>query len=465
MKYREKIASNIDYNSFIPYICSIITIGNACTNMNTKETAIIHGILAKDDRKRHDQALILLLYGKKKEGTSNPIKYEKKLNDPILGIPYSLQDNIRKMFSRNGFEDAYSIFATGFMVHLDSLPAQTLLGIDDLKKWMTTAGRHYALSHFEEIGQLELREGGNAITYNLSNHADTANNEAEITDGQTPLDDFSGNLEEDIETTEEALFTESRRSDEEMAGQNDEPIGDNPFDEPTDSQWRFEYYLSKVQNKEYQDLIRAIKIEGVDRETLAEEYGRDVAYINTRFNRAWNTFIMVAMEESRHLGKSLFRKYEHHQDLDNQSAELLQAFFQSKGNVKDLARQHGMTVNDTKQLLGTAFKELIKIDKEETEKANEKTHREEKMQKRMERLFKKHQVTLRKDFADTYSLLQKYFKECKGDFSAMAEWALNSNINIDQLAQKLEESFDVLNKIDKEQCDLKSNSNNENENK
>ena len=117
--------------------------------MNKRD--IIEAIIDKSDKRRHDKALTLLLYGEDTGRAGGSFMYKKVKEDPILSIPFILQDLIRKMFSKIRFEDAYSVFATGFQMHLDGLSSEMLYGVDDLKKWIVKVAKNYAINHLEEI--------------------------------------------------------------------------------------------------------------------------------------------------------------------------------------------------------------------------------------------------------------------------------------------------------------------------
>ena len=427
--------------------------------MNEQEKNIIEAIIDKGNRRKHDKALISLLYGDDIGITGDPFKYKKDKSD----IPYILQDIIRKYFSKIRFKDAYSAFASDFMLHLDRMPAEMLRDIDDLKSWIFITARNYALNHKKEIESFQDDKTGFTITLDENRMY-----------GKIPTDNEteSSNADEAKETDCEK---ESENDEETIYESNDEfgETNDNETQYEVDSfdvipdvaKSRIEKYLSKITNDEYRYLIRAIKIDGIDREVLAQQYGKDVAYVNMKFIRAWNAFIAVALDDIQQCRLDLFKKHENHKDLDDENAGLLRDFLLRKLSVQNMAFQYGMTEAKMREKLAIAFKLLLKIDKKENEKNEDEKQKEERVLHRMKRLWGQYKSILKVKNPESHSLLSKFFNECKGEYSALLELYLNNGINVNELEQKLQDSFAILDAIDKEHYDKKNNHNDEDNHK
>ena len=273
--------------------------------MNKRD--IIEAIIDKSDKRRHDKALTLLLYGEDTGRAGGSFMYKKVKEDPILSIPFILQDLIRKMFSKIRFEDAYSVFATGFQMHLDGLSSEMLYGVDDLKKWIVKVAKNYAINHLEEIQAFGI---GVDVSFDENRVADDASIENE-----TEVDELNDDTGIDSEDSREIELPEQCREEESTVT--------IPFDENEQdklkrlnfAKWRFQHYLSQMANETYKDLLTAVYIEGVDRETIAEENGWTMAVFNLTLDHARNAFISVALDDIQHCEPDLFREYEYHKDI------------------------------------------------------------------------------------------------------------------------------------------------------
>lgn len=427
--------------SFFPYICNIETNINLCANMNAKEKAIIEAIIDKDDKKRHDKALTLLLWGEKKGTVREENSYVKCLNDLV-----------RKKCGGVCFNDAYSVFASEFWMHLDEIDPQRLREIKDLQAWLNEVAKNFIESIRKQIEEFKL--GDTPINEGVLTGDDTYN-------GGGETDELQGDSENDREEKAEEEENEGNESSKQCSK---EESGEwMPFDETEQDElervdfarWRFRHYLDQMTNVIYKDLLEAVYIEGIERETIAEEYGWTIAVCNLTLDHARNALITVALDDIQRCEPDLFTQYECHDDMDDETANLLHEFFIGKYDVKHLALLHHKTVYDMKKTLSVAYKKLLRIHKKETELKETSWHKQEKTQKRMERLWKLYKGIVKKEYPRTYWLLLKYFNEFNGDFSAMTEWALNNNRSIAELNKQLETSYDVLNAIDKERYRIK----------
>ena len=411
--------------------------------MNERERAIIEAIIDKSDKRRHDKALTLLLYGEERGDGFVKNEYVR-----------CLENLVRKKFDKSvPFADSYSIFATEFWIHLDKMTPERLYGINDLNAWLFEVARNYIETIRNKVEEFQLNKG--SLNEDVLTVETDDNNEVDTDELDNGIDN---NSEEDEEN--------------DCAKQSHELSVLIPFDETEQdklkrlnfAKWRFLHYLDKMTNETYKDLLKAVYIEGVDRETLAEEYGWTMAVFNLTLDHARNAFIAVALDDIQRCEPDLFKKYEYHEDMDNETANLLREFFVCKFDVQQLALRHQMNNYGMKRALSVAYKKLLRIHKNETELLETEIHKEERRQKRMKRLYKMYKGILKKEYPGSYWQLTRYFEEFKGDFSAVTEWALNNNISVDGLELQLEASFDLLNAIDKERSHKKNNSNEEDNN-
>lgn len=406
--------------------------------MNERERAIIEAIIDKSDKRRHDKALTLLLYGEERGDGFVKNEYVR-----------CLENLVRKKFDKSvPFADTYSIFATEFWMHLDKMTPERLYGIIDLNAWLFEVARNYIETIRNKIEEFQLNKG--SLNEDVLTVETDDNNEVDTDELDNDMDN---NSEEDEEN--------------DCAKQSRELSVLIPFDETEQdklkrlnfAKWRFRHYLNQMANETYKDLLTAVYIEGIDRETIAEEYGWTMANFNLVLDHARNAFIAVALDDIRRCEPDLFRKYEYHEDMDDETANLLREFFICKFDVQQLALLHHMNNYAMKMALAKAYKKLLKIHKNETEVIEKEIHKEEKRQKRMKRLYEMYKSTLMKEYPEAFWQLTRYFKDFDGEISVMTEWALNNNTSVDELERQLEASFDLLNAIDKERSSKKNNSN------
>ncbi len=428
--------------SLFLYICRIKTKISLCTNMNAKEIAIIEAIIDKSDKRRHEKALKLLLYGEEKNGTLVKNEYVN-----------CLENLVRKKFGNNvPFYDSYSTFATEFWMHLEKMTPDQLRSINNLKSWLFTVAKNFIETIRKEIEMLQktdtpFDEGW--LTENTLDNCEREINEVEK-DIENGSAENSGNGYQ--KQSQEVDFAETIPFDE----NEQERLKRVDF-----AKWRFRHYLSKMINETYKDILSAVYIEGVERETLAEEYGWSMGVFNLTLDHARNAFISVALDDIRRCEPQLFKKYEYHKNMDEKTAALLREFFVYGHDVQQLSLLHHKTNYEIKKSLAVAYKKLLRIHKNETEKAETEYHQEERKLKRQKRLFEIHKNVLENEYPRTFQLLTKYFEEFRGDLSAMTEWALNSNTGVYEIERQLDISFDVLNKIENESRTKKNSSNEE----
>ena len=113
--------------------------------MNAKEKAIIEAIIDKNNERKHDRALKLLLFGEEKGGSFSKNEYANLLKDLV-----------KKKYARCfSFEDTYNTFATGFWMHLDKMTPEQLRSINDLKAWLFEVAKNYIESIRDIIEALQ----------------------------------------------------------------------------------------------------------------------------------------------------------------------------------------------------------------------------------------------------------------------------------------------------------------------
>ena len=413
--------------------------------MNAKEKALIEAIIDKSDTRRHDKALTLLLWGDKKGAICAKNQYVN-----------CLEDIVRKKCGSVNFVDAYSIFASEFWMHLDKMDPKFLRGIIDLQAWLNEVAKNFIESIRKEIEEFKL--GDTQINEGVLTGDDVDNGGGEI-DSRC---NHAGNDFEEADGIERDIINENPETCREAETEETVPFDVSEQEELEQldfARWRFRHYLSSMTNETYKDLLDAVYIEGADRETIAEEYGWTMAVFNLTLDHARSAFVVVALDDIQRCEPDLFRQYEYHEDMDDKTANLLRDFFVGKYDVQRLALLHHKTVYDMKKSLSVAYKKLLRIHKKETEFKETSRHKQEKTQKRMERLWRIYKVTIKKSYPLTYWFLLKYFNEFNGEFSTMTEWALNNNCSIAELNRQLETSLDVLNAIDKERNSNRDNAN------
>lgn len=431
--------------SLFLYICRNNTEFYFCTNMNAKEIAIIEAIIDKNDKRRHEKALKLLLYGEDKGGLVVKNEYVN-----------CLESLVRKKFGNSvTFNDSYSTFASEFWIHLEKMSPDQLRSINNLKSWLFTVAKNFIETIRKEIEVFQLMG-------------------APIDEGRT-IGDVDGNSDDDVDNLYENVENDSEENqvnEYQIKSRNSEAIEAIPFDESEQerikrldfAKWRFFYYLNKITNETYKDILSAVYIEGVDRETLVEEYGWEKQVFNLTLDHARNAFIAVALEDIQRCGPQLFKKYEYNKEMDEKTANLLRDFFSNKYDVQQMALLYHKTNYEMRKALSVAYKRLLRIHKNETEILEKEGRDNEKKKKRMKRLYGIHKAVLEKEFPQSYRLLRKYYEDFYGDISAMTEWAMDNNLDVDELERQLYISFDALNAIDTESGVKENNSNVEDKN-
>lgn len=126
-------------------------------------------------------------------------------------------------------------------------------------------------------------------------------------------------------------------------------VTDGLIEDP-DPDWAhalLERYLRLIPNPKYAELIRAIKLEGIPVETMAEEWKCSIAAIYNMMNEAMTALVRVALPEirKRNLKKykksqSYFKAHPEDKELTDYEKKILKEFFEDGKKVEELAIKH-----------------------------------------------------------------------------------------------------------------------------
>ena len=289
--------------------------------MNSTEKQIIDGLVNKDDR-----YILLVLRG---------VAVHQGCTTKYVKNPYvtSVENAVRKWFNPSddryknivdGFPDIYNSFYSLFAIYIVSIKPETLLAIKDLKNWLFITADNF------------IKKNRKSIDEHIGLY-------------------YEEELGEKVEITDRVDIEEPHSSSDWARAQ-------------------INVYINQISNEYYRDLLFAIKLEDVDREVLAEEYDKSVDDINRDFKRAWDQLIGVALSDIKYRGKHLFKKFE--SDLPTNQAKLLNEFFFSGLNIKELALEKNVNHVVLKGEIVKAYNVLLKTAKRET-KIDEKEERKD----------------------------------------------------------------------------------------
>ena len=322
--------------------------------MNQREIQLVEAIIDTNDKRRHNAAIKLLFYGYDIAKSDERSFYRK--NEYVV----SLENVVRKCFSgklyRDVFSDVYGVFVSLFTEYLCRINPEKLLEIQDLKNWLFMSGCNFCNGNRKKINYLlGLDPDSSFSSFDDGKQTEEASKDDSSCDEENPNE------------TSEALDEINEKELEEIPDSNNDT-----------SRWAeslLEYYINRVENEYYRDLIRAIKIELVPVETMAEDYGKTVDDIYRDYNRAWDRLLQICLPDIRIRGKSLFKKYE--LKLEKRDADLLNKFFFVDNDINSLAVSEGMKKSDMEKAVTKAYKVLLKVAKHEVE-LDEKEERKEK---------------------------------------------------------------------------------------
>ena len=296
--------------------------------MNRRERQLIEGIINISDRRIHNRCIQLLFHGQDTAKPDERVLYKK--NDYVVALENAVRINFSGRHYQGLFSETYMVFESLFVTYLEHLKPEKLREIDDLKNWLFVAAGRFCNSNRNKINELLGIE--------------TSDNNEEYDDDSEPSNEL-------IEDADSAGWAESLLC----------------------------FYIGKISNAYYRDLIRAIKIEGVTVETIAEEYNKTEDDIYRDYNRAWDKLLQVTLPDIRIRSKSLFKKHE--SKLDDEQTRLLNRFFFSGYDLSAMAISEKVNQNDLEKAIVKSYKVLLKTAKRETE-ADGKTQRKEAREQR-----------------------------------------------------------------------------------
>lgn len=325
--------------------------------MNAKEKLLIEGIIhneTKEEKRIHNRCIQLLFHGIDDAKSDKRAHYKK--NRYVESIEKAVRTNFIGGLYQGKFPEVYMVFESLFVTYLERLNPEKLREIVDLENWLFIAAGNFCNSNRKEINKLLGIEIGNCF------EEFDDNSKVEDQNDETTVDGKSTDEENDIEPSDELVK------------------------EADTSGWAkslIDFYIGKINNEDYRDLIRAIKLEKIPVETIAEEKGKTDDDIYRDYNRAWNKLLQVALPDIRIRCKNLFVNYE--SELNDEQAYLLNEFFFSGNDFSTIARSRGMKQYDLESAIVKAYKVLMKIAKRETELDEKEKRQEEREQRRLKK--------------------------------------------------------------------------------
>ena len=281
--------------------------------MNERERQLIEGILNTGDRRLHNRCIQLLFHGQDASRRDERVLYKK--NEYVVALENAVRTNFSGRHYQGLFPETYMVFESLFVTYLEHLNPEKLREIEDLKNWLFVAAGRFCNSNRSRINELLGIE-----TSDLTEEFDD-NSKENVTNDETGHDEVTPFIGGAV------IKAQSTTNDVGNQVQTDDP------NEPSDSAgWAeslLNSFIDKISNEYYRDLIRAIKIESVAVNTIAEEYGKTTDDIYRDYNRAWDKLLQVSLPDIRFRSKRLLKKHE--ADFDDTQADLLNKFFFSSG--------------------------------------------------------------------------------------------------------------------------------------
>ena len=335
--------------------------------MNERERQLIEGIINIGDRRVHNRCIQLLFHGQDVAGRDERSLYRK--NDYVVALENAVRTSFSGRYYQGRFSETYMVFESLFTTYLENLKPEKLREIDDLKNWLFVAAGRFCNGSRKKINELLGIEIGD----NVEEYDDNL---------KVKSQDYDSQQEEDSSLQHEVSGARPKTLDDE-----DNPeMSDNLAEEADTAGWAeslLGLYIDKISNAYYRDLIRAIKLESVPVETLAEEYRKSVDNIYRDYNRAWDKLLQVALPDIRIRSKSLFKRFE--SDLDNKEAYLLNNFFFGSYDSSAIAYSQKIHQNDLDKAIVKAYKVLLRTAKHETELDEKEKRKEAREQRHLEK--------------------------------------------------------------------------------
>lgn len=332
--------------------------------MNERERLLIDGLINKEDKKLHNRCITLLFHGQDVAKGNERALYRK--NEYVTALENAVRTCFSGRYYKGRFDETYMVFESLFVPYLEHLASEKLREIDNLKNWLFIAAVRFCNSNRNKV--------------NMLLGIDTATESDPFDDGKRNESDPDSETQGQATSIDmDANPTDSIDGDEDLAAE----VPDAQDDSSDWAETLLNHYINQVGNAYYRDLIRAIKLEDVAVETIAEEYGKKPADIHRDYSRAWEKLLQICLPDIKVRSKKLFRERE--ADLDIRQADVLNKFYSSGHDMASLAKTEGMKQDVLEDSIIKAYKALLKTNKRET-KIDEKEQREDlREQRRLEK--------------------------------------------------------------------------------
>ena len=274
----------------------------------SKEKSIINAFVDISDKVRHDMAVQSLFYGRPSGGRYIENAYVQSVKKAVR-LCYS------DVKYRGRFKDVYDTFVSLFYPYLLN-KAEPLLNIETtLAGWLFVVARNFANNSRKEIDS--LLGLSDSVKYDQ------------------PIDNLiSKENEDEDKNCNEALIDESGNGD---------PWAENLVNA----------YIDRIPAESYRLAIRAILLEGMPREELAEELNTTYQAVNLLVSHAMAALTNVALTDIRWRSKKNYLNYIHLIKDDNDKL-ILKNYFEK--NVYD----PGLAVA-VRRLIKIALREMKEI--------------------------------------------------------------------------------------------------------
>ena len=224
--------------------------------------------------------------------------------------------------------------------YLSRINPAPIASIENYEGWLRTCLRNLANRDRDIIEEeVIIRDGDNiSLNQNISNHA------------RTGCDPTSDTVDEFTESQSQMPITSVSEDETELEGDDDKvPFVDDSNDSTSSDTARalLESYFNLMTNPMYVELIRAIILEGVPVETMAEEWKCTNAAIYNMKNEAMTALVRVALPEIRKRNIKKYKKIQSYlklnpddQRFSDYELMILKKFFEDHKSVEDIAKEY-----------------------------------------------------------------------------------------------------------------------------
>lgn len=176
--------------------------------------------------------------------------------------------------------------------------------------------------------------------------------------GEISLDD-NNKGKNDSETNEEGFNSPSADTESEDTSETE---GIPVIEAPDEEEFRtdLERYLSIMPNRIYADLIRAIKLENVDVDVLAEESGCTNAAIYNRMNEAMTMLVSIALPDIQRRCRKIYKRCINKMESGYHKTILVE-FFGEEKSIEELSVEHKRLPKAISADLKRAYDQLKRI--------------------------------------------------------------------------------------------------------